>query len=139
MTAPSAPLVFGEARLCRICHGTGKKGEALCVTCGGRGVEAERTRSVEEGRALRDAAMESVEEREPDWSERASAWIGARMPDEIFTADDLTRAIGHPDRRAAVGPAFAAAARRREIERAGLAQSELPDSHASIIQKWRRR
>ncbi len=145
-------LSFGTDRLCHVCQGKGRHAGKPCLACSGTGVEGRQTdqrplgvsvHSQDErralGRAERDAILPRVEASNLRWSALAHRWMKDQPRDSVFTADDLTDAIGQPDRRAAVGSAFSAASKRRLIERAGIAQSAIPTSHASIVQRWRRR
>ncbi len=135
-------LSFGTDKLCHVCQGKGRHAGKPCLACDGTGLEG-RVASQDErravGRAERDAILPRVEASNLRWSALAHRWMKDQPRDSVFTADDLTDAIGQPDRRAAVGSAFSAASKRRLIERAGIAQSAIPTSHASIVQRWRRR
>jgi hypothetical protein len=144
-------LVFGDSRICWRCKGKGKTERGTCAVCGGGGVlgagetqltldepQAARESNAAAGRAERDRILPLVAEGSPTWMEAALSWIEARAVDTEFTADDLTLTIGHPAKRQAVGAAFSMASRRKLVERAGLQQSAIPTSHASVIQVWRR-
>jgi len=141
-------LTFGESTICWRCKGSGKSERGTCAVCGGTGVSsgpgaAASTEATQEqrratGRAERDRVLERVAAAEPRWIDKALDWIEDRPTDSEFTADDLTLTIGAPAKRNAVGAAFSQASRRRLVERAGLQQSSIPSSHASVIQVWRR-
>ena len=69
--------------------------------------------SVEEQRESRDEHTDlTLVHADPEWKDRAWAWIVARRPGDDFTSDDLTMAVGMPTSHAnAVGGIFNVAAR----------------------------
>lgn len=97
---------------------------ARCQRCGKqtphRKVDRDPQPVAAEGDRRREEGIAKVEAAEPRWREAAIAWIkriaagGAE-----FTADDLTRRIGVPTHRNAVGAVFAQASRQGLIEQVG--------------------
>lgn len=84
-------------------------------------------------------ALEAV----PDWTHRARIGLAVlAATGEEFTAEDLTRLVGLPrpdggtNRNNAVGAAFSAAARRREIRRVGYRTASIARSHARVLAVW---
>ena len=69
--------------------------------------------SVAEQRESRDKHTDlALLHADPEWKDRAWAWIVARRPGDDFTSDDLTMAVGMPTSHAnAVGGIFNVAAR----------------------------
>lgn len=99
----------------------------------------DRPRDVVAGQARRDQVLATLEVGTQPWSHWAATWIASLPLGKTFTADDMTDAIGLPDRHAAVGSAIAAASRRRLIARTGeVVPSRVVTSNASIVQVWRR-
>jgi hypothetical protein len=135
----TAAVTFGADRICHICGGRGRRLGRDCLACGATGIE--RSTPVELvaiGRRERDDVMVAVDAASIPWRVDAATWFARQAPDATFSADDLTRHIGQPSSRAAVGTAFSIAARRGIIERVGVAPSGVPTSHASIVGIWRR-
>jgi hypothetical protein len=140
-------LTFGEDRVCRACRGTKLLRGMTCAGCDGSGIEKsavqrppvpEKVEGLREGKQRRDQGEEKVERHEKVWVDRAYDWIRALFPGEIFTADDLVKAIGLPASRNAVGAAMGGASRRNLIRSAGIDQSSRPDRHAGMVRRWER-
>lgn len=79
-----------------------------------------------------------------EWSQRAAAWIKRRTVGEVFTADDITEAVGLPsgalvqNGNNAVGAVMAAAARAGLTIAIGWVESTRPTSHARPVRLWQR-
>jgi hypothetical protein len=77
---------------------------------------------------------------------RARAWLAMdelAQDGEPFTSEDLVDLVGLPSRvegantNNAVGAIFAAAARRRLIERVGIRNAQRPALHAAALTVWK--
>jgi hypothetical protein len=72
------------------------------------------------------------------WQQSAREWFDSLDVGTIFTADDLTTAIGVPSSPGAVGAAFNAASSRTVIEAYGTALSTREGRHRSLTRSWRK-
>jgi hypothetical protein len=78
------------------------------------------------------------------WSEKADVWFESLLPGDTFTSEDLTNAIGFPDKanpnsNNAVGAKIRAWSHGRQAERRGYMRTIRSISHARMIVLWEKR
>jgi len=78
------------------------------------------------------------------WSEKADLWFESLLPGDTFTSEDLTNAIGFPDKATpnsnnAVGAKMRAWSHSREMERRGYMRTVRSTSHARMIVLWEKK
>jgi hypothetical protein len=78
------------------------------------------------------------------WSEKADVWFESLLPGDTFTSEDLTSAIGFPDKanpnsNNAVGAKIRAWSHRKQAERRGYMRTIRSVSHARMIVLWEKR
>ncbi len=78
------------------------------------------------------------------WSEQADVWFESLLPGDTFTSEDLTNAIGFPDKsnpnsNNAVGAKIRAWSYGRQADRRGYMRTIRSISHARMIVLWEKR
>lgn len=78
------------------------------------------------------------------WSEKADVWFESLIPGETFTSEDLTNAIGFPDKanpnsNNAVGAKIRAWSHRNQLDRRGYMRTIRSTSHARMIVLWEKK
>ena len=78
------------------------------------------------------------------WSEKADVWFESLFPGDTFTSEDLTNAIGFPDKATlnsnnAVGAKMRAWSHRNQAERRGYMRTIRSISHARMIVLWEKK
>lgn len=92
-----------------------------------------------DGETLRDQGMALVLSAEEEWRNNAYAWIENTQAGMVFTALDLTEALGLPPHKNAVGAVFGTMARRGVILRTKQTEKSWRASrHAAVLPVWRR-
>jgi hypothetical protein len=91
------------------------------------------------GAELRDKGMALVVGAEAsDWPAKCERWVLAQPRGKEFTAEDITTAIGRPERPNSVGARLSAMARMKWIEPVGYVKANRAERHASRMLVWRR-
>ena len=78
------------------------------------------------------------------WQERADVWFESLLPGDTFTSEDLTSAVGFPDKvnpnsNNAVGAIVRAWSHSKRIDRRGYMRTIRSISHARMIVLWEKR
>ncbi len=95
---------------------------------------SEGARRKARGMSLVDAAVDSA------WAKRADAAIATLAASFAeFTAEDVCRIAGRPDRPNAVGSRLSAWARKGLIYRVDVRKAGRPDAHARLVSVWKGR
>ncbi len=78
------------------------------------------------------------------WSEKADVWLESLLPGDTFTSEDLTKAIGFPDKSVpnannAIGAAVRYWSHSHRIERMGFRKTVRTISHSRMIALWEKK
>lgn len=98
----------------------------------------EELAAIREGLRLRDEGTARVEDAvDVDWRERAEAAVDALIVEgQPFTAEEVCRIAGRPDRPNAVGALLLGAARRGAVRRVGYRPARRAERHGAVLAIW---
>lgn len=122
-------------------HAPNPRRPQFCICGKVAGHEGWRSQATEPptGAELRDAGMDATLRAErPEWIIAANRWRDALPRGQEFDAEDMTAAVGRPERPNSVGARLSAWARGGLIERIGSTQAQRRERHASWMSKWRK-
>lgn len=90
------------------------------------------------GKALKEKGQQLVLNIDPQWKSAAAIWVYDLGVDEVFSADELVRAVGLPRKRNQVGALMSHLAKRGLVTRVGFRPSHRDVRRAGMVAVWKR-